>query len=488
MIANKTLKASIYNVRQLNYHIHPGLIAGSRVVRQCCPRSDSKHRARSYRAPSWKSSTPHVSVDDTFDSGNGELISAEDLQNILVRIKPDPYTPHDQQRFLQNFCFRVAGGIRNQPIRVIIINAGQATSPEAYEACGKVHRSYDMQHWEAVPCTLDPEAGTLTLQDTPKSDVAYYAFWPPYQVSRGQDFIQRMAARHPDLVRVWVVGHSVQGRPLDVMVIGKEPVEGKKRVWLQARAHPGEPQSGYFLEGLVRGLLGEEGEPLLCARYGEGVQQQLLDNVVLYLAWNINPDGTAMGHMRTNALGANLNREWERPHAAYAPEVAALRDAVDALGGVSLFMDLHADWGAPHNWLFWPRWGIPGWTQQLDRAADKFDSSWLEVQPAFQTTVNYQPYREGLAPLHMSDNHISARYQVLAGTLEQPFTVCKEALSPDRAWGPPEALDLGASMLWPLLQVAPLLPDPKGPLLADPPKKRYTIGMVGLSSDADESC
>ena len=36
---------------------------------------------------------------------------------------------------------------------------------------------------------------------------------------------------------------------------------------------------------------------------------------------NVNPDGSIRGHLRTNAVGANLNREWKEPTPERSPEV-----------------------------------------------------------------------------------------------------------------------------------------------------------------------
>ena len=35
----------------------------------------------------------------------------------------------------------------------------------------------------------------------------------------------------------------------------------------------------------------------------------------------MNPDGSWRGHLRTNAVGANLNREWQDPSLKSSPEV-----------------------------------------------------------------------------------------------------------------------------------------------------------------------
>ena len=47
---------------------------------------------------------------------------------------------------------------------------------------------------------------------------------------------------------------------------------------------------------------------------------------------NMNPDGTWRGHLRTNASGANLNREWDQPTKERSPEVYYTRQAMDEIG------------------------------------------------------------------------------------------------------------------------------------------------------------
>lgn len=56
---------------------------------------------------------------------------------------------------------------------------------------------------------------------------------------------------------------------------------------------------------------------------------------------NVNPDGSIRGHLRTNAVGANLNREWKEPSLERSPEVllSACHDSARH-GRVSLAMSL----------------------------------------------------------------------------------------------------------------------------------------------------
>ena len=65
---------------------------------------------------------------------------------------------------------------------------------------------------------------------------------------------------------------------------------------------------------------------------------------------NMNPDGSRRGHLRTNAVGVNLNREWHAPTAEKSPEVLCVRNAMDETG-VDFAMDVHGDEAIPANFL-----------------------------------------------------------------------------------------------------------------------------------------
>ena len=115
----------------------------------------------------------------------------------------------------------------------------------------------------------------------------------------------------PDLVarcqvaprcRQEILGRTLDGRDLDLLQIG-EPGEGKRSCWVIARQHPGESMAEWLMEGLLARLLDDQ----------DPVARELLNRAVFYAVPNMNPDGSTRGHLRTNACGANLNREWETP-------------------------------------------------------------------------------------------------------------------------------------------------------------------------------
>ena len=96
------------------------------------------------------------------------------------------------------------------------------------------------------------------------------------------------------------LGNSLDGRPISLLTIGKDSPH-KRKIWLTARQHPGETMAEFAIEGLLQKLLDPSDA---CAR-------KLLEGAVFYIIPNMNPDGSVRGHLRTNAAGVNLNREWQ---------------------------------------------------------------------------------------------------------------------------------------------------------------------------------
>ena len=88
----------------------------------------------------------------------------------------------------------------------------------------------------------------------------------------------------------------------------------------------------WWMEGFLARLLDEEDE----------VVQQIRKDVTFRIVPNMNPDGSRLGNLRTNAVGANLNREWGVATAESCPEVLCTIAAMDADKPV-LCLDVHGD-------------------------------------------------------------------------------------------------------------------------------------------------
>ena len=71
-------------------------------------------------------------------------------------------------------------------------------------------------------------------------------------------------------------------------------------------------------EWFMEGFLDELADP------HNAFSNRALKHAIFYVVPNINPDGAIRGHLRTNAAGANLNREWAEPSMEHSPEVSPI--------------------------------------------------------------------------------------------------------------------------------------------------------------------
>lgn len=128
----------------------------------------------------------------------------------------------------------------------------------------------------------------------------YFAYFAPYSYDRHLDLLHMAQTEHHCTLET--LGHTLDNNDMSLLTFG-EPEEGKKNIWVIARQHPGETMAEWFMEGLIQRLVDET----------DTTAQALLEKAVLYVVPNMNPDGANRGHLRTNAVGVNLNREWQSP-------------------------------------------------------------------------------------------------------------------------------------------------------------------------------
>ena len=197
----------------------------------------------------------------------------------------------------------------------------------------------------------------------------------------------------------------------------------------------------WWMEGFIDRLLDED----------DAVVRALLEQAVFYIVPNMNPDGAIRGNLRTNAAGANLNREWENPTVERSPEVFYVREWMDDIG-VDLCLDVHGDEGLPYNFISGTE-GIPNYTERLASLQEKFKQAYMVANPDFQVTYGYDLDKPGTANMTMCTNQIAQRFDCLAATLEQPFKDTVDTPDPIYGWSPRRCLRLGASAIDPIYSV-----------------------------------
>jgi len=353
-----------------------------------------------------------IIIDSTFDSGNIEVLSI-DGATARLRIKRD----HDSE-FAQWFHFRVAHAEGRE--LVLKIEGLEASAYPGgwpgYDACVSEDRDY----WGRATSSYDKgeAGGTLTIRHTPDSGLVWFAYFAPYSMERHYDLVAQAA--EADGVTHRQLGTTLDGRAVDCLELGEGPVQ----VWLYARQHPGESMAEWWMEGALETLT-DPADPV-----GRVLRQKCRVHVVP----NCNPDGSFRGHLRTNAAGVNLNREWASPSAERSPEVLAIRNAMDA-SGVDFAMDVHGDEAIAAVFLAGFE-GIPSWKDEQGEAMYRYQRILARRTPDFQTAKGYPKSAPGKANLTISTNQVAERYGACAMTLEMPFKDNADLPDTAQGWSP----------------------------------------------------
>ena len=360
-----------------------------------------------------------LSVSCAFDGGNIHLVAIEG-NRIDLEIRRD-----NASDFYQWFHFRLSGA-RGTPVELRILNCADSAYPNGwpgYRAC----MSEDRNYWERVDS--DYADGILTIRATPASNSAWFAYFAPYTMERHHDLIASVAA-HPG-VEHRSLGQTLDGQELDYLKFGSGPLQ----VWLYARQHPGETMAEWWMEGALEKLL-DGADP---------VARRLLEKATFHVVPNMNPDGSARGNLRTNAVGANLNREWHEPSAERSPEVLWVRDEMDRTG-VDFAMDIHGDEAIPAVFLAGFE-GIPSFTDAQQRLYDRFSAELVARSPDFQTEKGYEIPAPGEANLSMSTAQLAERFGAVTMTLEMPFKDNEYLPDAEEGWSPDRSRLLARSCM-----------------------------------------
>jgi murein tripeptide amidase MpaA len=169
----------------------------------------------------------------------------------------------------------------------------------------------------------------------------------------------------------------------------------------------------------------------------------------------MNPDGSRRGHLRTNAVGINLNREWHAPSMDKSPEVKLVRDAMDEQPPV-FAMDVHGDEAIPANFLAGFE-GIPSITDAQLSLFKRFGDTLEKVSPDFQQQKGYVVAEPGQANMSMSTTQLAERFGAVSMTLEMPFKDNFDLPDPVYGWSPERSKYLAYACLDSLHAILPEL-------------------------------
>jgi len=378
-----------------------------------------------------------VSIASHFDGGAIEVISAVSSANVRLRIASD-----SRSTVRQWFYFRVSG-VRGELLTLSLDNAGDCTYTAGWSDY-KVVASYDGENWFRVPTQFDGRALRVRLEA--KFDHIYFAYFEPYSEVRRAKFLGTLQTLPGVCVRD--LCRSINGKPISLVRVSDGQRTSKKKLWFIARQHSGEAMAEWFVEGLLQRLTRQgcwEGDP---------IARDLLSRADILVVPNMNPDGSALGNLRMNAAGIDLNRQWSDPNAISSPEVLYVREEIMSTG-CDAFFDVHGDEALPYVFAAGTE-TVSGSDQDRAREQETFVNHLKNATSEFQNEFGYATNKHEKDNLQLAARFIGHHFGCLAMTLEMPFK--DNANCPDErtGWNGARSRALGAAMLqalyWQLCQ------------------------------------
>ncbi len=361
-----------------------------------------------------------ILISAAFDSGNIRPGAIEG-DTVSLEIVAD-----EGSDFLQWFHFR-AIGVCGRPVTYAITNAGKSAYPGGWPGY-HVRWSEDRVTWRQAADT-SYAGGVLRFTHAAAGDAVWFAYFAPYSMERHADLVARIGARPG--VTLASLGQTLDGREIDCLTLGGGP----KQVWFYARQHPGESMAEWWMEGALDALT-DPADP---------IARSLRQRATFHIVPNMNPDGSFRGHLRTNAAGVNLNREWHEPTPERSPEVLCVRDQMDRTG-VDFAMDVHGDEAIPYVFLAGFE-GVPSLKDGQVAGYHAFQDALVARTPDFQKSRGYGVTGAGKANLAMSTNQLAERFGCVACTLEMPFKDNDDLPDTEFGWSPARSMKLGEACL-----------------------------------------
>jgi len=156
-----------------------------------------------------------------------------------------------------------------------------------------------------------------------------YMHYYPYEHMRL--YMREIEKRYPDMAKVYTIGFTVEGRPIEMLKIGKPLTKrGKKAIWIDAGIHarewPSSTTAIYFMEQLV-------------TKYGKDpLITQYVDELNWYITPLLNPDGFEYSRSSSDPE----IRLWRKNR---APNTNACRNRAKCCMGVDLNRNFDFHWG-----------------------------------------------------------------------------------------------------------------------------------------------
>ena len=238
-----------------------------------------------------------MQLDSNFEGGNLEQGFLDPDNRCYLLLQDDTRTQSMSYWF--NFTvLSIEGGKQ----KFTIVNLTRPLSPLGHFTATANSRSYPIPYdceetvyvsaitgktfWKAsFECELQPmESVSLSLA-------------APYTYAQLNKHLSLL--RHHKRVKVEEIGRTVGGVPIEALRVGKQKDKKQKLIVVTARQHPCETVSSKVCEALLDCLISSRGK-------------DFIDRFTLLVIPMVNIDGVLRGNTRTNLLGYDTNRCWDK--------------------------------------------------------------------------------------------------------------------------------------------------------------------------------
>ncbi len=377
-----------------------------------------------------------ITISSNFDAGNIEVLSTADPKDIQLNIRKDSASDH-----FQWFYFRVQGAM-DEALTMRILNASESTFPDGWDGCQAL-ASYDRKTWFRLPSRY--KNGELVIDIEVQHNSVYIAYFTPYSHERHLDLLAW--AQSSTHCHSQSIGSTCQNRDMTLLTISgsnKQMHEQAKKVWIIARQHPAETMAEWCIEGLLKRLLNPNDE----------MSQALLQRATFYIVPNMNPDGSVLGNLRTNANGTDLNRAWQEPSEENSPEVLCVQTQMDKVG-CDFFLDIHGDESRPYNYLIDQK--EISTSEKVLELEVKFQHLLLNATDEYQMTRGYTFTKFGVDVMSIGSVWVGNHFTCPSMTLEMPFIDNEDKIDVKFGWSAERSQLLGQSMLQAIYHILPQL-------------------------------
>ncbi|RYY27485.1 MAG: hypothetical protein EOO04_09490 [Chitinophagaceae bacterium] len=311
-----------------------------------------------------------ILVSSDFDGGSIDSLIGSDSNYLAGRTKHWlQKTGGDNQYY---WFYFMLNGVSQQKVTIrldSLIGRYRGNPHLIYTSWTKPVYSYDKLQWSRFRnVNYNKDKHSLEFSEKFTNDSVWIAYAHPYTYKMHRHFIDSLSSTGNKNMSVRSLGISHQSRPIELLTITDPSVsnEKKKVVLITSLQHAGETIGGFFVEGLVNFLMCDD-------EAAKKIRQRFVFQVIPM----VNPDGFFLGTTRFNAIGEDLNQEWDddfgdSTHLPLEPEAAAikgwLRGWLAAGNKIDLALDVHSQGQeGTKNLLHTPEGVLPTLTQHLNR-------------------------------------------------------------------------------------------------------------------------